>query len=192
MQKEQALDHKYIDLEKSISELDGGMLKKLPSFIVNIIKRIIYQDQANKIFNKISHLQGVEYLDNMILELDIEVDIAGLENLPQNNKCLFVANHPLGFADALVLTNIIANKYGSAKVIANEIFMFIPQLHQYIAAVNVFDGATKDSLRALDLIYSQEIAIAHFPAGIVSRKVKGKIEDFKYSPLIGQVLAISK
>lgn len=180
MQQEQPLAHKYIDLDKSIKEQEGGILKKLPGFVVNIIKRIIHQDEANRIFNKISCYHGVEFLEKMLLEMDIKVDIVGLENLPENKKCFFACNHPFGFADALIINKIIAKKYGSVKVIANDVFLFLPQLHEYIAAVNVFDGATKDNLRVLDLLYSQDIPVVHFPAGIVSRKIKGKIIDYKW------------
>ena len=180
MQAQQPLKHKYIDLDKTIKEQEGGILKKLPRFVINIIKRIIHQEEANRIFNKISCYHGVEFLENMLSEMDIEVDILGLENLPENKKCFFACNHPYGFADALIINKIIAEKYGSVKVIANDVFLFLPQLHEYIAPVNVFDGATKDNLRTLDLLYSQEIPVVHFPAGIVSRKIKGKVEDYKW------------
>ena len=180
MPEESLLSRKYIDLDKSISELDHGLLKKLPGFVIGILKRIIYQNEVNTILNKIGHFEGLEFLQNLLLEFNITIDVEGLENLPKKKKCFFVANHPFGFADGLVIANIVAGKYGTFKAIANNTFMYVPQLHPFIAAIDVFEGSTKEGLRALELIYSQDLAITHFPAGIVSRKINGKIEDYEW------------
>ncbi len=180
MLEEQIAPNKYVDLDKTIAEQQGGLLKKLPYFVIAIIKKIIRQDQANKYFNNIEHLKDLEYVRNLMLELEMKIDVTGLENLPDHKKSIFVCNHPFGFADAIAVSNIVANKYGYFKIIANDAIMFIPQIHQFIAAVNVFDGSTKEALKALELIYTQDIPLINFPAGVVSRKINGKIEDFQW------------
>ena len=58
--------------------------------------------------------------------------------------------------------------------------MLIPQLHPFIAAVNVFEGSSKEYLKALDETYYTEVPITHFPAGEVSRLYKGKVQDTKW------------
>lgn len=171
---------KYIDVEKIISQRNAGLLNKLPKFVLRIISKIVHQDEVNRIMNKYSHLIGPDFLRAVIDEFDIKLDIEGLENLPNNKRCFFVANHPFGFIDGLVLTFIVSGKYGELKAIANDAFMYVPQLHPFIVAVNVFEGSSKEYLMALDKTYKDDIAITHFPAGIVSRKQKGGIEDFAW------------
>ncbi|GAB1475101.1 1-acyl-sn-glycerol-3-phosphate acyltransferase [Bacteroidota bacterium] len=177
---EQKSDIKYIDIEKIISQRNAGLLNKLPKFVIKIISNIVYQDEVNRIMNKYSHLVGPEFLRAVIDEFNIKLEIEGLENLPNNKRCFFVANHPFGFIDGLVLTYIVSGKYGELKAIANDAFMYVPQLHPFIVAVNVFEGSSKEYLMALDKTYKDDIAITHFPAGIVSRKQKGKIQDFAW------------
>jgi putative hemolysin len=171
---------KYIDIEKIIRARNAGLLNKLPKFIIKIISGIVYQDEVNRIMNKYSNLIGPDFLKAIIEEFNIKLEIEGIENLPQNKRCFFVANHPFGFADGLVLTYIVSGKYGELKAIANDAFMYVPQLHPFIVAVNVFEGSSKEYLIALDKTYRDDIAITHFPAGIVSRKQKGKIQDFPW------------
>ena len=171
---------KYINVEKTIKESNSKLLNKLPGFIVKLIVKIIKQKEINRFLNKHSDSIGRDFLIKIIEEYNIKIEVEGKENLPENGKCIFVANHPFGLIDGLVLTYVISEKYGSLKAIANDAFMLIPQLHPFIAAVNVFEGSSKEYLKALDETYYTEVSITHFPAGEVSRLYKGKVQDTKW------------
>ena len=171
---------KYINVEKTIKESNSKLLTKLPGFIVRLIVKIIKQKEINRFLNKHSDAVGRDFLIKIIEEYNIKIEVEGKENLPENGKCIFVSNHPFGLIDGLVLTYIVSEKYGSLKAIANDAFMLIPQLHPFIAAVNVFEGSSKEYLKALDETYYTEVPITHFPAGEVSRLYKGKVQDTKW------------
>jgi len=171
---------KYINVEKTIKESNSKLLTKLPGFIVKLIVKIIKQKEINRFLNKHSDSIGRDFLIKIIEEYNIKIEVEGKENFPENGKCIFVANHPFGLIDGLVLTHIVSGKYGSIKAIANDAFMLIPQLHPFIAAVNVFEGSSKEYLKALDETYYTEVPITHFPAGEVSRLYSGKVQDTKW------------
>lgn len=168
---------KYIDIASTFAKSDSGILKKMPPFMVRILARIVKQDELNHILNKYSGDVGVDFLVKIIEEFHINLEIEGRENLPENGKCFFVANHPFGVADGLVLTRIVSEKYGTLKAIANDAFMLIPQMHPLVAAVNVFGHSSKDYIIALNETYNMDVPITHFPAGLVSRRFNGKIQD---------------
>jgi len=168
---------KYIDIHKIITEGDSKVLKKLPKFIINLVAKIIRQDDMNMTLNKYSDQNGIRFLPKMIEEFNLTLDISGLDNLPPKGKCFFASNHPFGIIDGLILTYIVSQKYGDLKAIGNDAFMFIHQLRPLIAAVNVFGQSSKEYIKALDLVYHSDIPITHFPAGEVSRNYKRKIED---------------
>jgi putative hemolysin len=167
----------YIDLAAQINRSNSVLLKKLPRFVVRGLERLIRQDEINRILNKYADVEGVDFLHKLKDELNIQIDYKGLENLPESGKCFFVANHPFGFVDGLILTHTVGTKYGTLKAIGNELFMLIPQLRPIIAAVNVFGANPKDYLRGLEQVYQSDSPITHFPAGLVSRMNKGRIED---------------
>lgn len=171
---------KHINVEKIIKESNSKLLTKLPEFVIKLIIKIIKQEEINRFLNKHSDSEGRDFLIKIIEEYKIKIEVEGLENLPENGKCFFVANHPFGLLDGLILTYIVSGKYGSLKAIANDAFMLIPQLHPFIAAVNVFDGSSKEYLKALDKVYNTEVPITHFPAGEVSRLFKRKVQDTKW------------
>ncbi len=173
-------DIKHIDLEKIIQERNSNLLKRLPVFIVKRLARIIKQDELNSLLNKYSEYPGAEFLPKVIEEFNLKLEIEGEENLPENGRCFFVANHPFGLIDGLILTSTVSQKYGTLKAIANDSFMFVPQLRQFVAAVNVFGKSSKEYLNAINETYNGNEPITHFPAGIVSRLVKGKVEDLPW------------
>ncbi|MFH2094737.1 MAG: 1-acyl-sn-glycerol-3-phosphate acyltransferase [Bacteroidota bacterium] len=175
--KSQGTDYKFIDIAKIVEESNSEMLKRLPGFIVRIIAWIVRQDEMNRILQKYSECTGKEFLVKIIEEFNLTIEVDGKENLPEDGKCFFVANHPFGVIDGLVLTHTISGKYRELKAIANDSFMFIPQLRPLIAAVNVFDSPTKIYAKALDDVYNSDIPITHFPSGEVSRRYNGKVQD---------------
>ena len=170
-------DNKYIDIEKAIRESNSKLLTRIPPFAVKWILSIVKQDKINHILNKYSGYSGKDFLDKIIEEFNVTIEVEGKENLPENGKCFFVANHPYGILDGLILTHIVSEKYGRLKAIANDAFMLIPQLHPFIAAVNVYDRSSKAYVKALDHTFAMDIPITHFPAGEVSRVYNKKIQD---------------
>ena len=111
----------------------------------------------------------------------MNLEIEGRDNLPENGKCFFVANHPFGIIDGLILTYIVSGKYGTLKAIGNDVFMYIPHLRPLIAQVNVFGKTPKDTVLELEKLYHSDTPITHFPAGEVSRRYNGKVQDAEWA-----------
>ncbi|KUK60106.1 MAG: Uncharacterized protein XD81_0447 [Bacteroidetes bacterium 38_7] len=171
------LSKEYINIHKLIKASDSKLLKRLPDFAIYLIKLIIRQNEINRILSVYANFEGVDFLPKIIDELNIKVEIVGKENLPENGRCFFVANHPFGFVDGLILTSLVANKYGDFRAIGNNVFMLIPHLKGNIAAVNVFGTNSREYVLELERVFNSDIPITHFPAGLVSRIKKGKVED---------------
>jgi putative hemolysin len=168
---------KYIDVHQSIRESKSAFLKKLPRFAISLIERIICQDELNRILHKFKDCQGVDFHHNVMKELNLTIQVEGLENLPEDRKCFFMANHPFGILDGMALTMTVLEKYGDLKAIGNEAFELIPNLRPYIALVNPYGLSSKQYVLELEKVYQSDIAITHFPAGEVSRRYHGKIQD---------------
>ena len=168
---------KHIDLASSIKESDSKFLKKFPGFIVRWLEMIIEQDELNRIIEKYKDCEGADFHRSIIKEFNLTVEVEGLENLPENRKCFFLSNHPFGIIDGLILTKTVIEKYGTFKAIGNESFRFVPNLRPYIALVNPYGMSSKIYVTELEKVYQSDVAITHFPAGEVSRRYNGKIQD---------------
>lgn len=171
---------KYIDLENIIKDLDSPVLKRMPRFVVKILTGIIRQKEMNRILNKYSQSIGVSFLPEILKEFNLKIVVENPNNLPESGRCIFVANHPFGIIDGLILTHIVAQKYGTLKAIGNDAFMLVPNLRPLIAAVNVYGQNPKNTIAALDELYRSETPVTHFPAGSVSRMYHWKIQDCEW------------
>lgn len=168
---------KYIDLDIIIENSDSQFLKKLPNWGIRLLKKVIHEDEINRILTKYESCQGMEFLEKIIDEFQIRLEYEGLENLPENGRCFFIANHPFGFLDSIILLKTVGEKYGDFKAIANEVFMLAPQIRPTIAAVNVFGTNPRMYIMELERIFAGELGVTLFPAGEVSRIKRWNIED---------------
>ncbi len=168
---------KYVDIDKIVGESDSKVLQKLPKYLLTLIKKVVRQKELNEVLNKLSDSEGLVFLEGMIKELNLTIKIDGIENLPEDGRCFFAANHPFGVLDGLILTHTVSTKYGGLKAIANDAFQFVPQLNPFIVEVNVYGQSSKDRIRLLNETYDSDMPITHFPAGEVSRRYNGKIQD---------------
>jgi len=166
-----------INIAHIIKNSDSKFLKSLPDFAIKIIAKIIKQNDFNRIISKHDDFEGVEFIKKIIDDLNIKLKIEGIENLPDNGKCFFVANHPFGLLDGLILTNIVGNKYGQLKAIGNDVFMFVPNLKPIISNVSVFGENQRKYFIELEKVFASDVPITHFPFGLVSRIHKFKVQD---------------
>jgi len=169
-----------INIGHIIKNSDSKFLKNLPDFVIRIITIIFRQDDLNKLFNATSEYSGVDFPPKVIEYLNINVEVEGKENLPDNGKCFFVSNHPFGFLDGLIQATIVGEKYGDLRIIGNDSLRFVPHLSPILTNVNVFRQNSRQYIIELEKLYASDIPITTFPAGIVSRIRKAKVQDIEW------------
>jgi len=168
---------KHIDVKKTLQEGNSNILSNLPNFVYTFFAKIVREDEINKILSKYVDFEGVDWINKIVEEFELKAKIEGKENLPENGRCFFVANHAYGMADGLLITKTIGEKYGKLKFIGNQVFGLVPNLRSLTIGVNVFDKSPRESLVALNKAYNSDLSITHFPNGKVSRIYKWKIKD---------------
>ena len=95
-----------IDLDEIIRAKAGKKAKWIPRFLTNFAKRIIHQDFINEYLKE--GYMGVDFCRNCLDYLGVEVEVSGMENLPQDSaRYTFVSNHPLGAIDGVTLGMIL-------------------------------------------------------------------------------------
>lgn len=171
------MDNRILDVEKIIKTKNPGLYKWLPSFAINYVKRIIHEDYVNEMMDKHSDKKGAEFCEAMIDEMNITVIAKGVENIPTSDGVYMVGNHPLGGMDAMALVHIIKDIRPDIKFIVNDILLGIKNLKDMFHGVNKHGKTASESLRKVNELFASDEAVFLFPAGLVSRKYKGKVED---------------
>ncbi len=166
-----------IDLDSIIAKSNSAILNKMPQFAINYFKRLIHQNEINKLVYKNRDKRNLEFVKAIMQYLHSDVKPIWLEDKLENERCIFVCNHPLGGVDFFAAILTVSNKVDKFKVIANEILMNIDNLKDLFLPVNVFGRSPQHYYDMINNAYASDIAMMTFPAGEVSRKRKGDIKD---------------
>ena len=169
-------DFQKIDL-KQVFASKG---KPMPGFIISYLKRIIHQDELNDFLSRNHQKQDFEFSQSILDELSITYEIQGLEKLDKNKRYILASNHPLGGPDGIILINIFGKHFKSIRFLVNDILMNIKNMGNIFIPINKHGGQAKEAAIIIESAYKSDSTILTFPAGLVSRKQKGKIKDLEW------------
>jgi putative hemolysin len=104
----------------------------------------------------------------------------GLENIPSKGKVIVAANHPLGGLDGMALIHAVSQVRKDTVFFVNDVLKNLDNYGDLFVGVNKVGNSSNSALKVVVDEYSTEKAILVFPAGLVSRKQKGKIRDLDW------------
>lgn len=171
---------KFVDVRGIIASKNPKLLKWLPRFIFRYIVRILHQDDVNQFMNDNADKHGKDFCQAVIEYFNFTVNVKGLENIPREGGCIFVANHPLGGMDAMAIVTAIHDIRPDVKFIVNDILLNVKNLKDQFVGVNKVGKNAAASLQLVDELFSSDQAVFIFPAGLVSRRKKGEVMDLDW------------
>lgn len=170
----------FINLRRMISSKNPRLIKWIPGFILRYLERIIHQDEINAFLRNHPDSYNQEFCTAVVNYLNITYEIKGLERIPKTGKCVLAMNHPLGGMDALILVDALKDHRTDIKFIVNDLLMNLGRLNDIFVGVNKHGKTKGASLKQVNELFASEDLVCIFPAGLVSRKIKGKIQDLEW------------
>ena len=169
-----------LDLEQIIRSKAGKKAKKIPKFVIRWFKKFMHLDYINNYLKE--GYVGVEFCENCLKYLGVEIEVNGLENLPKDGrKYTFVSNHPLGAIDGVTLGAVIGREYdGNIKYLMNDLLMNLKGMAPLGIPINKLGGQARNLPRLINEVYESDHQMLVFPAGLCSRKIDGKIQDIEW------------
>jgi len=171
---------KIIDLRRLIASKNEKLLRWIPRFVLRYLERIIHQDEINTLLEKAGELKDAEFSDAIMEEFKIKISSSGLENIPKTGPLIIVLNHPLGGMDALALISLLKNHRPDLRFIVNDILMNLENLNGLFIGINKHGINKKNVREDIEKAFKSEHAICIFPAGLVSRKINGLVQDLEW------------
>lgn len=171
---------KFIDIVQLFKSKNPSLLKWIPKFLINYLKRIIHEEDINNFMAINDQLTALEFCEAAAVEFGVTVEVVGLENIPKTGGAILAANHPLGGFDALTLVPAIFKIRNDIKFIVNDLLLSFHQLKEIFEGVNKHGKNAQESLQKVDELFASEKLICLFPAGMVSRKINGQIIDLEW------------
>jgi putative hemolysin len=167
------------------AEIANGLNLSKFGVLGNVMGNFIMQttriSELNEIYDQYAHLEGVEFINAVLLHLDVHFEIPekDLKRLPKSGPFITVSNHPLGAIDGLILLKLLIEQRPDYKVVANFLLHRLVPLKPYVMPVNPFETRkdVKSSVGGIKqaLSHIQEGSpFGVFPAGEVSTHLEGR------------------
>ena len=170
-----------VDVEKVIRGKSPRLADRLPRFVINFIKRLIHQDEINRLLSDNRDYTGVEFATRNLHDLDVTYNVHYSGSRPDpSGRYIFVSNHPLGGLDGMILISYIGSHFKDVRFIVNDLLMYIRPLAPVFVPVNKYGKMRHDNTRLFQDTFNSDAQILYFPAGLCSRLIDGKVSDLDW------------
>jgi putative hemolysin len=170
-----------IDLDQIVRDKSGK--RKVPKFVVSILKRIVHQDFINDFLRRHHGKEGLDWSHAFLDEFNIQTETRGEENIPDQGRFVFAANHPMGGTESHVFMTVVGRHFDEIKFPVNDLLMNLEPMHSIFIPLNKFGGLSKDSIRLLNDTFASDAQILIFPSGLASRRINGEIQDLEWKKM---------
>jgi putative hemolysin len=158
------------------------LMRLLPSFVFGFIENLIRQEDCNQILLKSQEkgIKGIDFAGLVVSEVGAEAKSTGIENVPVTGNIIVASNHPIGGLDGMALISEFGKIRKDFKFIVNDILMNLKPMEDIFIGVNKHGVNVRKNLQEIDKLYASDMAVLVYPAGLVSRRQKGKIIDLPW------------
>jgi len=169
-----------INIREVVAGKNKIVARRIPGFVYKWLERILHLEEVNLFLGKFGHLKGLEFTNEVIKYLNIKFELKGFDDLPKDGRFMFVSNHPLGGLDGVLLLKLMNERFGTTRSLTNDFLMAVTPLNEWFVPINKVGGQGRESIQAIEDLYESKDQILIFPAGLCSRKIKGKIVDLEW------------
>lgn len=172
--------------------------------VIQAIEKIGGQRKLKKLYDEhqTNPRDGESFFDSCIRLLDLEVryDAEKLAATPAEGPVVFVANHPYGVLDGIVLTWLSMRVRPDTKVLANSVLCQAPDARPNLLPVDFAGTKEARTTNVRSRIDAQNWlrdghAIGIFPGGGVStseKPLKGPAIDLPWAPFTAKMIRAAK
>ena len=179
MEDKKELTKETIKLDKVLA--DKGI--KAPRWVVKLLNRFLHVDEINSVLYNNRDKEGVDFAVATMEYLGINVEVVNPGRIPVDGNPIVVANHPLGGPDGIALIAAVGKVRSDVKFPVNDFLMHVTPLKQIFVPIDKVHG-NRNTAAGINEAFASNNILLYFPAGLCSRRIKGKIVDLEWKPTV--------
>lgn len=177
-------------IDPLIEERAPWIYRKGPHYRVirGLLHLMLGYDETVRIGTALDHLDGPGVMDGLAEMIAHNVEVEGLEHIPDEGPAMIVANHPTGIADGVILWHALRQKRPDLFVFANrDAIRAMPQLSSLIAPVEWrpdkrSHGSNRETLTYASNAFSEGRMAVLFPSGRLAKRRGLKLCERPWMP----------
>ena len=142
-----------IDIEKAFFDKSPILYKFIPKFIFRKLKKIIHQQELNKIINTYREKKGLDFSNCGLNHMGVKTKSIGTDNIPKTGGVIVVANHPLGGLDGVAIINEVGKIREDVHILVNDILLQIENFKPIFVPINKHGKNSRTNLSQIDNLY---------------------------------------
>ncbi|MBM3918600.1 MAG: glycerol acyltransferase [Sphingomonadales bacterium] len=170
---------KFIDTAGIIKSRNPALYRLLPGCVLRGIKRILHEDELNEFLLAHAHDEPADFVDASLERLGVKSRIISPE-CPLPRLCIYVANHPLGGPDGLMLMQHLNRMGIGFRSLSNDLLNHLNPIRQWMIRVNSFGRQSRQLTSEVEESVGVGNSLLIFPSGYVSRPFKDGIRDLPW------------
>ncbi len=179
MKEKKEITKETISLDKVLA--DKGI--KAPRWVVKLLNRFLHVDEINSVLYNNRDKEGVDFAVATMEYLGINVEVVNPGRIPVDGNPIVVANHPLGGPDGIALIAAIGKVRSDVKFPVNDFLMHVTPLKQIFVPIDKVHG-NRNTAAGINEAFASNNILLYFPAGLCSRRIKGKIMDLEWKATV--------
>lgn len=169
-----------IDIGAVLAEKAPRLARWIPRPLVGWLRRTVREREINHILENYWELPPQEFIRACFRDWRVTYSAEGLEGLDPKGRYLFVANHPFGGMDGMMLADKLIDRFGDARVVVNDLLMHVEPLRPLWVPVNKHGAQNAAYARRMEEAYFGDLPLLTFPAGLCSRRIGGRVTDTEW------------
>ena len=101
-----------IDIDEVLREKMPRHEKYIPRFVRQWLRRTIHEEELNRILQEGQAASPREFIRIALRHMQVDYTVEGLERLDDRERYLFVANHPFGGMDGMMIAAALIDRFG--------------------------------------------------------------------------------
>ncbi len=174
------ISERTIDVHQLIRDKNPKLARLLPRFIIRYLRKILHEKEVNENLYRNRDKHGLDMVSAVLSDFGAIIRVNGIENLEGQNRFLLVANHPLGGLDGLALMQTVGRIKPPVRFPVNDFLLYLPNMRELFIPINKVGSQSSVGVKALEEAFKSNDNVLYFPAGLASRKIKGKIVDLEW------------
>jgi putative hemolysin len=147
------------------------------------LHRILHYREAVRMADEIAPLPAQAAMAHVSRLLSLDLDVAGLDNIPKTGACIIAANHPTGIADGVAIYDAVTRVRSDVAMFANRDALRVnARFSEFLIPVewrSAFRDRTKmrETLKIASRAFNEQRLVVMFPSGRIAYWNEGRLTE---------------